>query len=182
MDFPKFNFRLVLKPRWFLYVPLRILCILSLYIRSQYSLRVKTDEIRDQRTRERHVIKHEISKWPSRRIFFEIFLLKKKFFQNFQPWRMLKDTYPRRKGMKKDSRTSSGIVKTFFVQITFRNNNLKCLTRMFNEILWRFHLCDYNNGSKTKFYAWVQNYMTAKWLKFYMYYHITVQSLACNIC
>ena len=104
-DFPKFNFRLVLKPRWFLFCSFED--SLFPFESSGHSIhsRVKTDEIRDERTKEHHVIKHEISKWPW--ILFEI-------SENFPTVKAAKDTYPRRKGMKEESRNCFRVRKNVF--------------------------------------------------------------------
>ena len=82
----------------------------------------------------------------------------------FQPWRPLKIRTQEGKGWKKNQETVSGFVKTFFVQITFRNNNLKCLRRIF-----KFNLVGNSMGNeiKIKDNKWLQeevikNYMNAK--------------------
>ena len=102
-DFPKFNFRLVLKPH---FVPLRIFVPFESSGHSIHS-RVKTDEIRDERTKEHHVIEHEISKWPW--ILFVFWN-----FRNFPTVKAVEDTYPRRKGMKEESRNCFRVRKNVF--------------------------------------------------------------------
>ena len=150
-DFPKFNFRLVLKPRWFLFCSFEdSLFPLShpVTVFTQESKRMKSG-MKGQKN-----ITWLSMKFQSDHEYYS------KFPKIFQPWRPLKIRTQEGKGWKKNQETVSGFVKTFFVQITFRNNNLKCLRRIFklNSVGNQIKIKD-NNGLELKSY---RNYMNKK--------------------
>ena len=103
-------------------------------------------------------------KFQSDHEYYSFFVRNFRNFIFFQPWRPLKIRTQEGKGWKKNQETVSGFVKTFFVQITFRNNNLKCLRRIFKLNSVGNSM---GNQIKMKDNKWLQenvikNYMNAK--------------------
>ena len=109
-DFPKFNFRLVLKPPWFLFCSFEdSLFPLShpVTVFTQESKRMKSG-MKGQKN-----ITWLSMKFQSDHEYYSKFP-KFQTVQNFQPWRPLKIRTQEGKGWKKNQETVSGFVKTFF--------------------------------------------------------------------